>query len=78
MNEQERTALVLGALDAAIANLATVRDLLALSLLGEMSIPEPPATEPDGSCAHPNTVPVTTMGSAEPARLCVDCEEVLS
>jgi hypothetical protein len=76
VTEQERTALVLAALDAAIANLSTVRDLLAMALLGGMEILAVEAPQ-DGSCPHANTVNITTMGSGEPARLCVDCEEVL-
>lgn len=76
MTEEERMALVLGALDTAIQSLATTRDLLALAFVGAIERPVPPVEKADGACEHRNTVPVTTMGM-ESARLCLDCDEMV-
>lgn len=77
LDETERMALVLGALDAAIANLTTVRDLLAVTLLQEVSpmALHPQALEPDADCPHRHTTSIETMGAQQ--RFCIDCEQVL-
>jgi hypothetical protein len=76
VNEQERTALTLASLDAAIQMLTTQRDLLALSLLGSMELPEP---EPvvDGECPHAHRTQVEVMGAGL-QQFCIDCETILT
>ena len=75
LDETERMALVLGALDAAIANLTTVRDLLAVSLMNDVAPMEIPAVEPTGECAHRDRITITTMGVQQ--TVCPDCDQVL-
>lgn len=77
MDDTERLAMALAAIDATIAMLTIQRDLLAVSIMEGISTPLQAPPVVDGECQHLTKVPVTTMGAEESAFMCVDCEAIL-
>ncbi|MFZ5852310.1 MAG: hypothetical protein ACOYY2_13080 [Actinomycetota bacterium] len=61
--------LILGTLDAMIADLTAKRALLAAALEGRPLAPV--------ACGHANAKPLATMGGQPTALLCKDCDAIV-